>query len=78
MLIFSSAKVTVSAPGSVRVEGLWAKRAVRIRHFFSDLGLARGSVRLLFGRFVFSRSIDERTRQRIRNFFFAEVGTGVT
>ena len=78
MLILSSAKVTVSAPGEVRVEGLWAKRTVRIRHFFTDLGLASGSVRLLFGRFVFSRKIDERTRQRIRNFFFAEVRTGIT
>lgn len=72
MLILSDAMIKVLSPGSIRVEGKFVPHRVRILHFVQDLGLARGTVRRRFGRFVFSREFDESLQQRFRNFIAAE------
>ena len=72
MLIFSDAKLTILKPGTVRFEGKFIPHRVRILNFVTELGLARGTIRRRFGRFIFSRDLDESTRQRLRNFFAAE------
>lgn len=71
MLILSSAMIRIRTRGrqkAVTVEGAWKRHEVRIRQFFLDQSLASGTVRLRFGRMVFSQEFNESLAQRTRNF----------
>ncbi|MBN1256854.1 MAG: hypothetical protein JXA52_04035 [Planctomycetes bacterium] len=76
MLILSRGKITLkpSWGGSkkVTVEGDLKPFEARIKYFFGKLPVASGVVRLRGNRFSFSRDFSEETRQRARNFLFAE------
>ena len=64
--------MTVRKPGDVRVEGSLERYTIRIGQVLEEIGLEQGSIHLRFGRFAFSRNIDPRTRQRLRNFLVNE------
>ncbi len=72
MLFLSQAKITVRAPGDVRVEGLLEPHAIKIKHFVADLQLERMTVRYRWGRFVFPSGMEPGTRQRLLNFLVNE------
>ena len=72
MLIFSKAKITVRGIGNVMVEGKLKRYHIRIKHFLTTLRLPQGTIHYRFGRYVFSRNIEEGTQQKIRNFLFNE------
>jgi hypothetical protein len=68
MLILSQAKIAVDRNGGVRVEGLLEPYAARITEFAAELGLRNATIRYRNRAYVFSRNIDDSTRQRLRNF----------
>ena len=72
MLILSKAKVTIREAERPRVEGLLEPYRAKIATFVADLGLASGTIRYRYGKFVFSRNIDPAIRQRLLNFFVNE------
>ena len=71
-MIFSQAKIIVSASGHVRVSGHWSKYSARISNFISDLAVTGITVRYRRGRCHFSKGVDQRTQQRIRNYLLNE------
>ena len=75
MLILSRAKIAIAphaAGRRVRVEGVWARYRVRIKDFFQDLPVERGTVRLRSGRILMHGDFDPSTEQRVRNFLVNE------
>lgn len=72
MLILSQAKVTVDGNGEIAVEGMLTPHRARIVAFLRDLGLRGMTIRYRGGRYLFSRSIDAGTQQRLRNFLVNE------
>jgi hypothetical protein len=71
-VIFSQAKIVVSDSGRVRVTGHWSKYSARISDFLSDLAVTAITVRYRGGRYHFSKGVDQRTQQRIRNYLLNE------
>lgn len=74
MLIVSTAVIRfrrTSKGVDIMVEGDWEPYKTRILHWFGDLPLKRATVRLRWGRIIFSGVPDE-LHQRIRNFLFNE------
>lgn len=70
MLFLSDAKITIREPGNIQVEGKLKPYKVRINHFLTDLGLEHTTIKLRFGKYIFSNHITPETRQRILNFLF--------
>ena len=72
MLFLSRAKITIKSVGDVTVEGDLQRYQVRIRQFLTDLHVRQATIHYRFERYVFSKNIDARIQQRIRNFLFNE------
>ncbi len=72
MLFLSEAKISIRSPSDVYVEGGWKRYETSIVHFLQDLGLSKGTIRLRFGRYVFSSSVDPEVHQQLRNFLVNE------
>jgi hypothetical protein len=70
--IFPDSKISVSREGRIRITGVLAPYQSRIAFFINELGLRDVTIRHRSGRFYFPRSLDARTRQRLRNFLLAE------
>jgi hypothetical protein len=71
--LFPESRITISQGGEVRIAGVLAPYRTRIAWFIKELGVKGATIRYRSKRFHFSRSIDQGTRQRLRNFFSAEV-----
>jgi hypothetical protein len=71
--LFPDGKIVVSPDGQVRITGLLAPYGTRITCFIQELDLKGVTIRYWSKRFYFSKTIDAGTRQRLRNFFSAEV-----
>ncbi len=70
--LFPESKIVVARDGSVKITGLLAQYHNRIAPFIRELGVAGVTVRYGSGRFIFPRSVDDGTQQRLRNFIMAE------
>ncbi|MDB6124391.1 MAG: hypothetical protein JWQ71_3384 [Pedosphaera sp.] len=71
--LFPDSKITVSQSGEVRITGMLAPYRTRIAWFIKELDLKDVTIRYWSKRFYFPKTVDEGTRQRLRNFFSAEV-----
>lgn len=60
--------IRVRRDGAIELYGVLQSCAAEIRDFFESLDLRGVTVKYRAGAFRFSTSIDESTRQRIRNF----------
>lgn len=72
MLIFSQSKITIRESGNISVEGELQRYQVKIRQFLTELPVQHATIHYRFQRYVFSKNIDTRVQQRIRNFLFNE------